>query len=107
MNQYLYRVELTRPAMLTEGPTDPEREAVAAHFVYLQGLVDQGVVYMAGRTQNLGEDTFGICVFHAATEADARTIMQDDPAVLRGVMRAELFPFRVALWSGNGPQVLG
>ena len=29
--------------------------------------------------------------------------MNDDPAVKHGVMRAELFPYRVALWSKSGP----
>jgi hypothetical protein len=26
-----------------------------------------------------------------------------DPAVKHGVMRAELFPYRIALWSSKGP----
>jgi uncharacterized protein len=36
-------------------------------------------------------------VFHAANEAAAREIMNQDPAVRKGVMNAELFPFKIAL----------
>mgnify|MGYP000712225454 CR=1 FL=1 len=104
MNQYLYRLELTRPAMLSEGPTEAESGAVSAHFAYLQDLQAKGVVLMAGRTQDKGPQTFGICVFQAESDAVAQTLMNQDPAVLQGVMRAVLFPFRIALWSSRGPQ---
>ena len=30
--------------------------------------------------------------------------MQADPAVTNGVMKAELFPYHVALWSPTGPK---
>jgi hypothetical protein len=33
----------------------------------------------------------------------AADVVQDDPAVKHGVMTAELFPYRVALWSPTGP----
>jgi uncharacterized protein len=57
---------------------------------------------MAGRTLTADENTFGIVVFVADSDADATELMQTDPAVSRGVMSAELFPFRVALWSTKG-----
>ena len=89
--------------MLTEGPTELEASIVNEHFEYLQKLVAEGVVFMAGRTQNIGERTFGIVVFEATTEASAMALMQNDPAVKLGVMKSELFPYRVALWSSKGP----
>lgn len=56
---------------------------------------------MAGRTLNADETAFGIVVFRADSETSARQIMHDDPAVKLGVMHAELFPYRVALWSNS------
>lgn len=103
MNQYVYRVQPTRTAMLSDGPTEQEALAVQAHFTYLQGLVEQGSVLMAGRTLTTDEHTFGIVVFEAASDESAQQIVDADPAVKASVMRAELFPYRVALWSKTGP----
>jgi uncharacterized protein YciI len=69
----------------------------------LQKLVAEGVIFMAGRTQNIGQRTFGIVVFEAVTESAVMALMQNDPAVKLGVMKAKLFPYRVALWSAKAP----
>lgn len=99
MQQFLYRIRPARPAMLSEGPTEHESAVVGRHFEYLQGLVAQGIVLMAGRTLNDDETAFGIVVFEALSADEAKRIVDADPAVSAGVMRAELFPYRVALWS--------
>jgi uncharacterized protein len=96
-SEYLYRLVPTRLEMLTEGPTPEETELVTAHFSYLQAAVAKGILLLAGRTTLLDERTFGIAVFRAESEEEARRFMESDPAVAGGVMRAELFPFRVAL----------
>jgi len=105
MPQFLYRIQPTRPAMLTEGPTEREAALVSEHFAYLQDLVAQGTVFMAGRTLEAGDRAFGIVVFVAESEAAAEDLVRNDPAVKHGVMRAELFPYRVALWSPSAPPV--
>jgi uncharacterized protein YciI len=89
--------------MVVEGPTDDEARVVREHFAYLEQLVPQGTVLMAGRTLNNDERTFGMVVFVAASVAEAERIVNEDPAVRGGVMRAELFPYRIALWSPKGP----
>lgn len=100
MSEFLYRLHPTRPAMLTDGLTPAEREAVAAHLAHLQRLAAAGVVLLFGRTQTTDAATFGIVIFRADSADEARRIMEEDPAVRAGVMRADLFPFRVA---GVGP----
>lgn len=99
MPQFAYRIRPFRIGMLAEGPTEREARVVGAHFDYLQALTAAGQVRLAGRTLTADERSFGIVVFEAADEAAARALMEADPAVREGVMRAELFPFRVALWS--------
>jgi len=89
--------------MLTDGPTEREAQVVREHFEYLEGLVASGTVIMAGRTTDADERAFGIVVFLADSQVHAREIVQGDPAVNHGVMRAELFPYRIALWSPKGP----
>ena len=102
-SQYLYRIRPARRTMLSEGPTAYEASVVAEHFNYLQRLVEDNVVLLAGRTINDDESAFGIVIFIAPSEVAALEIMRSDPAVAKGVMDAELFPYRIALWSSRGP----
>ena len=103
MQQFLYRIQPTRKEMLTGGPTPSEVSVIDQHFEYLARLVAEGVVFLAGRTLITDERTFGIVIFQAPTEAEAIELMRNDPAVSGGVMAAELFPYRIALWSPTGP----
>ncbi len=103
MPQFLYRIRPTRLGMLTDGPTEREAQIVGEHFAYLRALTEHAAVLMAGRTLTADEHTFGIAVLVAATTTEAEAIMNNDPAVKHGVMRAELFPYCVALWSKSGP----
>jgi uncharacterized protein YciI len=98
--QFLYRLRPTRTEMVTIGPTPEEEAIVDEHFAYLAALTERGVMVLVGRTQNNDEETFGLCIFQAESEDSARQIMNDDPAVKTGIMRARLYPFRIAL---HGP----
>lgn len=98
MNQYLYRVRPARDGFLA-APTQREASSVEAHFRYLADLTCRGVVLLAGRTLNEDASTFGIVVFEALSDVEARAIMQADPAVAAGTFIAELYPYRIALAS--------
>ena len=74
--------------MITEGPTKQEADAVERHFAYLVSLAQSGPVRIAGRTTTEDEHVFGIVVFEAPSEADARAQVDADPAVAEGVMIA-------------------
>lgn len=97
--QYLYRIQPTRSEMLTHGPTEKEAEVTSQHYQYLKGLLEKGELILAGRTLNTEGSTFGIVILNAETEEAAREIVANDPAVRESVMRAELFPYRIALIS--------
>lgn len=97
MSEFLYKIQPTRVAMLSQGATPEEERIVEAHYNYLRSLTDQGVVILAGRTLNTDETSFGTVIFRAESEGAAQRIVADDPAVKGGVMRAELYPYRVAL----------
>jgi uncharacterized protein YciI len=94
--EFLYRLLPTRPTMLPDGPTAGERAAVSEHVAYLERLAETGTVLLFGRTQTTDAATFGIVILRADSPEAARRIMAEDPAVRAGVMRAELFPFRIA-----------
>jgi uncharacterized protein YciI len=101
VSEFIYRIKPTRLEMLKSGPTPEEAEATQDHFAYVNAGVRAGTVLMAGRTLTVDEETFGIVIFKAEDEAAARSFMEQDPAVLAGVMSAALFPFRVALLAEN------
>ena len=94
--EYLYTLRLTRPDLLREGPTEAEAIVLEEHEAYLRRLTADGVVILAGRTQNPDSTSFGIVIFRARSAEDAEEIMLADPGVRSGTMRSELFPYRVA-----------
>jgi uncharacterized protein YciI len=94
---FLYKIQPVRPEMLTDGATPEEEQIISEHFAYLKDLTNKGVVFLAGRTLNTDPTSFGIVIFTASSEQAARQIMHNDPAVKQKVMRAELYPYRIAL----------
>ncbi len=94
---FLYKITPTRLEMVTARPTAEEDLVLDDHFDYLKGLALSGALVLAGRTTNNDATTFGLVLLWAESEAAARQIMEADPAVKQGVMRAELYPYRIAL----------
>ena len=97
MPHYIYKIQPARLGMLTDKPTPTEESILSEHFNYLKQLTEEGVVIVAGRTLTADENSFGIVIFEADNEFAAQQIMDNDPAVRSGVMKAELYPYRVAL----------
>ena len=97
VTEYLYKIQPTRLEMLSQGPTPDEAALVAQHLAYLQELAARGVVVLSGRTLNADERAFGVVIFRASSEEAARGVMTNDPAVKNGIMRAELYPYRIAV----------
>ena len=83
--------------MLIHGPTDAERDAIAAHFAYLSTLHTNGSLTLAGRTTNSDARTLGAALLQACDESTAHALIAADPCVAQRVMSAELFPFRIAI----------
>lgn len=99
MLQFIYLLRPSRIEMVTEGPTPEEMQVLGAHAAYLDKLAGEGTMLLAGRTQNNDASTLGLAIFFAESETAARAIMEGDPAVKNGVMRAELYPYAIAFKS--------
>ena len=93
MAEYIYMIRATRAGFATE-PTQEEMDAMSMHFQYLKGLVDEKVALLAGPCRDAA---FGIVIYEAENEEEARHIMENDPSVIAGVMSAEMHEFRVSL----------
>jgi uncharacterized protein YciI len=98
MKQYVYVLRLIERLWSVEAWTEVDNAIVKAHFTYLKGLLAEGRLILAGKTDGNDERTFGLVIFEANDEAEARRIMAQDPTVLKGIMRAELSAYRVALY---------
>jgi uncharacterized protein YciI len=95
VKRWIYLIRPVRLAM-TEDPTEHEAAILRAHFARLEELCEQGTVLLAGPSL-AGADTFGLVVLDLEQEADARAIMEADPAIVGGLMTGELRPFRMSL----------
>ena len=96
-NQFIYVLKLI-PSLLNEANwTEREEKIVDRHFAKLQELLNEGKLVLAGKTLGIDEKTFGIVILEVESEEEALNIMKNDPAVLEGIMNAELFPYKIAL----------
>ncbi|MED1725613.1 YciI family protein [Brevibacillus parabrevis] len=95
LQQFLYKLKLVPRLLEPANWTDRE------HFRYLQQLLAENRLILAGRTQNMDETTFGIAIFLAESEEAAASVMANDPAVKQEVMTAELYLYRVALYNSQ------
>ena len=96
-NQFIYVLKLI-PSLLNDANwTEREENIVDRHFAKLQELLKEGKLILAGKTLGIDEKTFGIVILEVESEEEALTIMKNDPAVLEGIMNAELFPYKIAL----------
>lgn len=95
--QFIY---VLRPVPRLTNPdnwTEQDNDAAARHFQMLKDLLEEGKVFLAGRTQTMDENTFGIVILEVEAEEEARAIMENDPMVKEHVATAQLFPYHVAL----------
>lgn len=95
--EYLYKLKVVPRLEEPEAWTDEDNKIVGEHFRNLQDMLEEGTLILAGRTTNEDSTMFGIVIFEATSREEAEKIMLSDPAVSKGIMTAELFPYRVAL----------
>lgn len=95
--QFIYVLKLIPELLDERNWTEKEEDIVSRHFAGLQELLREGKLILAGKTDGLDEKTFGILIFEADNEDEARLIMENDPAISEGIMKAELFNYTVAL----------
>ncbi len=99
--QFIYVLHLVPRLYDDKAWTAEDKAAVGRHLANFKAAVQSGQLILAGRTMESGDKTFGIAIFEATDEAAARKFMEADPAVMAGVMTAELHPFAVVLERKN------
>ena len=95
--QFIYLFEAVRPELVTnpDAWTERDNQIAEEHFAYLQQAAEEGTVLLAGRSQ----DGVGpaLVIIQLDSEEEARRLMENDPFVANGLMRARLHPYRAAL----------
>ncbi|MDF2699413.1 MAG: hypothetical protein K0Q49_969 [Haloplasmataceae bacterium] len=95
--QFVYFLRLIPELLDDENWTEKEEEIVNDHFIKLQNLLKEGKLILAGRTLTMVPDGCGIVILEVNNEEEAKSIMDNDPAVKQGIMTSSLYPYRVAL----------
>lgn len=96
--QFVYVLKLTPRLLDEKNWTEQDRQIVGRHFHRLQQLQKDGRLILAGKTlDDADPGQFGVVIFEADSEEEARRQMEADDAVREKIMTAQLFPFRVAL----------
>jgi uncharacterized protein YciI len=96
MSDLHHFVCLLRPprAGFMQDMTAQEQAIIDRHFEYLKALLERGRLVIAGPCLDAA---FGLVVFAAESEADAKALVAADPAVSGGVFTPELHEMRVSL----------
>jgi len=100
LKQFIYALKLIPELLNPNNWTDRENQIVEDHFTRLSELLKEGRLILAGRTQTMDENAFGVVILQVGSEEEeAIQLMNDDPAVKEGIMTAKLFPYKVALFN--------
>ncbi|MCB0726321.1 MAG: hypothetical protein KDD00_02580 [Ignavibacteriae bacterium] len=97
---FCYKLSLNPRLYRNEDWTENDIETVSIHFNYLKDLLAKKILFLAGRTvhEPMSDKDFGIAILEVDTIEEARTIMENDPAIKGGIMTGELFEFSLALF---------
>ena len=102
---FVYFVRPTRAGFYASN-TPAEQEAMAGHVAYIKSLRASGRLLVAGPSFDppqypddgvaLDMTAPGITIFRAVDEADAKSVLEGDPAVRSGVFKGQVNPFKPA-----------
>ena len=104
MAQYIYQFGPgDRPELATDPSawTESDERIGEQHYEHLRRATEEGVVLLAGRSQ----DGIGpaIVIFDADSDEAARAFMEGDPFLTSGLFTATVHPFRAALLRDQEP----
>lgn len=83
--------------LLREGFTELDNKIIKEHFEYLQNLLIEEKLVIAGKTDGFNSNTFGIVILKTFSEEEAKELMINDPVVKEKIMEGSLYPYKIAL----------
>ncbi len=93
---FLYLARPPRPTFVQDA-TPAEREIMGRHSAFLKELLEQGRLLLAGPCL---DGAYGVAIFKVTDAAEARALVERDPAVVAGLFTPELHPVLIGLLAG-------
>ena len=90
---FLYLARPPRETFVADA-TPAEMQIMLQHFAFLQKLLDDGKLLLAGPCV---DGAYGVAIFKVTDVAEARQLVDRDPAVVAGLFTPELHPLRLGL----------
>lgn len=87
-------IGLARPKKenFVQNLTDEEKAIFAQHFAYVERLHIEEKLVISGACL---DGAFGMIIYRAETEEEARAMFENDPLTKSGITNTEFHPFRV------------
>ena len=95
MAHFFLRLVPPRPTF-ADDMDEREREAMGRHAAYLSELIDKGTGVAFGPVFD-PKGAWGMGIVEAEDETAARALTANDPVVLAGIGRYEVFPMRLSM----------
>ena len=95
--QFIYILHLVPRLYDDKNWKQEDKAALERHSNRSRDAARSGQLILAGSTREVSKIKFGVVIFEASDEDAARTFMETDPAVVAGIMTAELHPFKIVL----------
>jgi uncharacterized protein YciI len=92
--ELLYFVGQARPKRenFIQSMTPEEQAIFAQHFAYCEKLHSEDKLLLSGACS---DGAFGMVMYKAETEAEARSMFENDPLVQSGITDTEFHPFKI------------
>lgn len=81
-------------------PDAEQAKIMKAHAKHMVDNTKAGKILIAGPSVN-GDRTFGVVIVEVETEAEAKAMLESDPAVANGLMKGEVLPFSLFVMQGR------
>lgn len=91
---FYFKLVPPRPTFASD-ITEQEKALMAQHGVYCQQQFEAGRLLLYGPVMS-PDGAFGVGILEVADEAEARQFGGNDPSVLAGMNRFEIYPMRVS-----------
>lgn len=75
--------------------TEPDKQLMSEHFMYLEQKFNEGKVLIAGPCE---DRSMGVSVWEVDSREEAEEIMYNDPAVKAGLVSVEIKNYRLSLF---------
>jgi uncharacterized protein len=96
-SQFIYVLHLVPKYLDKKIWADEDNKTIKEHFDRLKKMYTDGLIILAGKTETWDEKMFGIVIYNAASLEKAKEIAENDPAVKKGIMTVEVYPYKIAL----------